>query len=225
MHARRRPLDYAEMVVGRARHRRPARGEARRLRRAGVARGPRHAEGDGRRRARRRARPRDGGGRPLPHARARRTRTAPTCCTCPPGDALLTPTLKGWAIPAATPAAGGAATVDLSLPKRATLEVDVKDATHERAAARARAGDPVGCDRARARGVRRPDAGRRRPALARLRDHRHVASSRCRPGQHRVVVTRGYEYELFDATVDARPRARPRRVQRVAPRTRSIRPA
>ncbi|WP_219827643.1 hypothetical protein [Salmonella enterica] len=41
-------------------------------------------------------------------------------------DALLTPTLKGWALPTATPAPAGAATVDLTLPKRATLAIDVK---------------------------------------------------------------------------------------------------
>ncbi|MDB4997200.1 MAG: hypothetical protein JWM74_4632, partial [Myxococcaceae bacterium] len=47
----------------------------------------------------------------------------------PPGDALLTPTAQGWAIPAATSVPTAATTIDLTLPRPGLLEVRVKDAT------------------------------------------------------------------------------------------------
>ena len=50
----------------------------------------------------------------------------------PPGEASLVPTVKGWAVPAATPVPAGQATADLVLPQHATIEVDARDkATNE----------------------------------------------------------------------------------------------
>ena len=120
----------------------------------------------------------------------------------PPGDAQLTPTLKGWALPAATPAPAASATVDLALPKRATIEVDIKDATSAEplparvqiipSAAIAAAPVPFGV-------TDRESDGRLWVDYA-VTGH---SSLPVPPGQHRVVVTRGYEYELYDAPAAA----------------------
>ena len=120
----------------------------------------------------------------------------------PAGDALLTPTLKGWAIPAATPAPATSATVDLSLPKRATLEVIVKDATtSEPLPARVQIipGTPPAAAPA-AFGIKDADSNGRLWA-----DFAITGTSLLPvpPGQYRVVVTRGYEYELFDSPATA----------------------
>jgi hypothetical protein len=120
----------------------------------------------------------------------------------PPGDALLTPTLKGWVIPAATPAAAAATTVDLSLPKRATLEVIVKDATtNEPLPARVQVipSAPIAAAPA-AFGIKDADVNGRLWA-----DFAITGTSQLPvpPGQYRVVVTRGYEYELFDSPATA----------------------
>ena len=116
----------------------------------------------------------------------------------PPGDALLTPTLKGWAIPAATPAPAAAATVDLSLPKRATLEVIVKDATtSESLPARVQiipSTPPVAAPAAF--GIKDADSNGRLWADFAISGTSLLPVP---PGQYRVVVTRGYEYELFDS--------------------------
>lgn len=116
----------------------------------------------------------------------------------PAGDALLTPTLKGWAVPAATPAPAGAATVDLALPRRATISVDVKDATTAEALpSRVQVIPSVPVAGAPASfGVNDDEAN------GRLWNEFAVTGKvdlPVPPGQHRVVVTRGYEYELYDA--------------------------
>ncbi len=117
----------------------------------------------------------------------------------PTTGAQLTPTLKGWAIPAATAVpAGAATTVDLALPKRATIEVLVKDATTSEALpARVQiipstpvAGAPA------AFGVKDSDPNGRLWADFAITGRSELPVP---PGQHRVVVTRGYEYELYDA--------------------------
>ena len=120
----------------------------------------------------------------------------------PPGDAQLTPTLKGWAIPAATSAPAGAATVDLALPKRATIEVNVKDATSsEPLPARVQIIPTTAIAAAPATfGVRDQEANGRLWVDFAMTGHSVLPVP---PGQHRVVVTRGYEYELHDATATA----------------------
>jgi hypothetical protein len=116
----------------------------------------------------------------------------------PPGDAQLTPTLKGWAIPAATPAPSGSATVNLALPKRSTIQVNIADATtSEPLPARVQiipetkvAGAPASF------GVKDEDVEGRLWADFAITGTTQLPVP---PGQHRVVVTRGYEYELYDA--------------------------
>lgn len=116
----------------------------------------------------------------------------------PPGDAQLTPTLKGWAIPAATPAAAGAATVNLTLPQRATIQVNITDATtNEPLPARVQIIPQTKVDLAPASfGVKDEDVDGRLWADFAISGTTQLPVP---PGQHRVVVTRGYEYELYDA--------------------------
>lgn len=118
-------------------------------------------------------------------------------------DALLTPTLKGWALPTATPAPAGAATVDLTLPKRATLAIDVKttDAVPEALPARVQVipSNAVAAPPA-AYGVTDVEVNGRLWNDFAVTGHIDLPVP---PGQHRVVVTRGYEYELYDAPAAA----------------------
>jgi hypothetical protein len=120
----------------------------------------------------------------------------------PKADVSLTPTLKGWAVPAATPAPAAATNVDLTLPQRATLEVDVTDGTSP---------DPLP-----ARVSVIPQTTIASPpeafgvddleSFGRLWSELSLGgrvSVPVPPGQHRVVVTRGYEYELYDAPATA----------------------
>jgi hypothetical protein len=51
----------------------------------------------------------------------------------PAGPAQLTPTLQGWAIPAAAALADGATSLDLTLPQRSTIDVTAKDAQSQEA--------------------------------------------------------------------------------------------
>ncbi|MDB4938012.1 MAG: hypothetical protein JWP87_4984 [Labilithrix sp.] len=121
----------------------------------------------------------------------------------PPGDALLTPTLKGWAIPTATPAPAASATVDLTLPKRATIAVDVKstDAVPEALPARVQILPEKGLAAAPAAfGVTDEEANGRLWNELVMTGHADLPVP---PGQYRVVVTRGYEYELYDAPATA----------------------
>jgi Carboxypeptidase regulatory-like domain len=121
----------------------------------------------------------------------------------PPGDALLTPTAQGWAIPAATTVPATAEAIELALPRSGLLEVLVKDAiTNEPIPARVQ----VIPDKAIAAA----------PASFGQTDHEEVEGRlwqdfavtgrsvlKVPVGPHRVIVTRGYEYELFDAPVTA----------------------
>ena len=120
----------------------------------------------------------------------------------PAGDATLTPTLKGWAIPTATAAPAGSATVDLTLPKRATLEVLVKDGTTmEALPARVQVIPSAVIAPAPASfGVNDREVNGRLWSELALGGRVEVPVP---PGQHRVVVTRGYEYELYDAPASA----------------------
>lgn len=120
----------------------------------------------------------------------------------PPGDALLTPTLKGWAVPAATPASAAATTVDLTLPKRATIEVIVKDATTaEPLPARVQIIPSAAIVAPPAVfGIKDADVDGRLWADFAITG---TSTLPVPPGQYRVVVTRGYEYELFDSPATA----------------------
>ncbi|MBS2013636.1 MAG: CehA/McbA family metallohydrolase [Deltaproteobacteria bacterium] len=120
----------------------------------------------------------------------------------PPGPANLQATLKGWALPAPVTVADGAGTADVVLPKRATLAIDAKDATTNEAL-------PVRVQVIPAAPVARASASYGVPDED--EDGRlwleFAATGKANlpvpPGQHRVIVTRGYEYELSDTTVTA----------------------
>ena len=121
----------------------------------------------------------------------------------PHAPVSLTPTLKGWAIPAATAVSDGAATADLTLPKRATIEVKATDAvTGEPLPVRVQvipASAPVPAP---------ATFGLREEANGRLWQDYAVTGTTVLPvppGPHRVIVSRGYEYELLDTSVTADP--------------------
>lgn len=120
----------------------------------------------------------------------------------PPGDAQLTATMKGWAVPAATPVPAATASVDLVLPKRATLEITAEDATTKEAL-------PV-----RVQVIPSAPVAHAPPQFGIPDDDDNgrlwldfamtgKSTLPVPPGQHRVIVTRGYEYELFDSPVTA----------------------
>ncbi|MBX3264591.1 MAG: CehA/McbA family metallohydrolase [Labilithrix sp.] len=123
----------------------------------------------------------------------------------PPGAVSLTPTLKGWAIPAATPVADGAATADLTLPRRATIEVKATDgATGEAIPVRVQvipATPPVPAPAAF--GLREEVNGRLWQDFAVTGDTVLPVP----PGDYRVIVSRGYEYDILDTPVSASPAA------------------
>lgn len=121
----------------------------------------------------------------------------------PAGEARLTPTRKGWAVPAATPAPDGVATVDLTLPRRATLAIDVKDAASTPDAMPARVQvipSATVAEAPAAFGVTDAEANGRLWNAFAITGRLDLPVP---PGQHRVIVTRGYEYELYDAPVTA----------------------
>ena len=117
----------------------------------------------------------------------------------PPGTVSLTPTMKGWNVPNGTPVAAGSEQVVLTLPRRATLDVSAVDRDSQRPL-------PV-----RVQVI--PDGSAfKAPASFGIKDEpddrlyrEYVMSGHAAlpvpPGGHRVVVTRGYEYELYDAPV------------------------
>ena len=109
----------------------------------------------------------------------------------------LTPTLLGWDVPPATPATADA--VDLTLPPRATIEVDATDAdTHEPLPVRVQIIPNKTIARApKAFGLNEEPDDRLYREYA-ITGH---ASLPVPPGGHRVIVTRGYEYELVDQPV------------------------
>ncbi len=121
----------------------------------------------------------------------------------PPGPVGLTPTLKGWALPAPTTVADGATTADLTLPKRATIQVKATDAVTNEAL-------PVRIQVIpEASPVLAPEPfGLREEANGRLWQEYAMSGSAdlpVPPGPHRVIVSRGYEYEILDTSITADP--------------------
>lgn len=116
----------------------------------------------------------------------------------PPGAVNLTPILKGWTMPAATPVGDGA-TIDLTLPQHGTIVVDATDATTSEALPVRVQIVPVTplVPVPPAFGVVNEVDGRLWQEYA-VTGHAELAVP---PGAHRVIVTRGYEYEVFDSTV------------------------
>ncbi|MBX3191234.1 MAG: PHP domain-containing protein [Labilithrix sp.] len=119
----------------------------------------------------------------------------------PNEDVQLTPTIRGWAIPAATPVAAGAGAATLVLPKRATLEVIATDATtSEPLPVRVQVipNSPL---------AKAPEAfGLSDEINGRLWQEFAVTGRALLPvppGQHRVIVSRGYEYDIFDSPASA----------------------
>jgi hypothetical protein len=117
----------------------------------------------------------------------------------PNGPVQLTPSMKGWALPAAITVDG--ATADLTLPKRATIDVAITDSvTGEPLPARVQILPTTAVAAA-------PAAfGLREEVEGRLWQEYAVTGKAVLPvppGEHRVIVTRGYEYELFDTSVTA----------------------
>lgn len=112
-----------------------------------------------------------------------------------PEGALLTPTLQGWPVPAA------AAGPDLLLPRRAVLDVKVTDETTGEALPSRIQVLPVAppAPAPAQFGLREEIAGR----LWQEYTMSGSAALPVPPGQHRVVVSRGYGYELVDTTVTA----------------------
>src|SRR5262249_39233836 len=121
----------------------------------------------------------------------------------PTDGVSLTPTLQGWAVPPATPVAtgGGASTVDLTLPKRATVEVKATDSvSNEPIPVRVQVLPSAGVVTAPASfGLHEEVNGRM------WNDFAITGTTQLPvpPGAHRVVVSRGYEYELYDTPVTA----------------------
>ena len=120
----------------------------------------------------------------------------------PNADVQLTPTLKGWAVPVPTTVAAGSASADLTLPKRATIEVNIKDATTAEALpARVQVIPVTSVAAAPALfGITDDEPNGRLWVDYAITGHSLLPVP---PGQHRVVVTRGYEYELYDAPAAA----------------------
>ncbi|HVH48086.1 MAG TPA: CehA/McbA family metallohydrolase [Labilithrix sp.] len=121
----------------------------------------------------------------------------------PAGPVSLTPTLKGWAVPAATPVAAEASTADLTLPKRATIEVKATDSvTNEPLPVRVQIIPATPAAPA-------PAAfGLREEVNGRLWQDFAITGTTVLPvppGAHRVIVSRGYEYEIVDTPVTADP--------------------
>lgn len=119
----------------------------------------------------------------------------------PSEGALLTPTPKGWAVPAATTVGGGQATADLVVPRRATIEVNAKDvATSEAIPVRVQVipQTPVAPPPA-SWGVKSEVDGRLWQEFAVT----GKATLPVPPGSHRVIVSRGFGYEIVDQTVSA----------------------
>jgi hypothetical protein len=117
------------------------------------------------------------------------------------GKVSLTPTMKGWAVPAATPLGADANQIALSLPQRATIDVDAVDAdTGEALPVRIQiVPDQNTFHAPESFGLKdEPDNRLYREFV--MSGH---ASLPVPPGGHRVIVTRGYDYELFDAPVSA----------------------
>lgn len=111
----------------------------------------------------------------------------------------LTPTKKGWEIPAATNVDG--ATAQLTLAQHATIQIRATDAlTSEPLPVRVQIIPTKPPTAAPAEfGLREELNGRLWQEFAVTGN----ATLAVPPGEHRVVVTRGYEYELLDTVVNA----------------------
>ena len=131
------------------------------------------------------------------------TRPAPTYCTCPRAMRCSRRRSRAGPCPPRRPRRPPSATVDLTLPKRATLAIDVKsaDAAAEPLPARVQVIPSVAIARPPAAfGVADVEADGRLWNDFAITGHLDLPVP---PGQHRVVVTRGYEYELYDAPATA----------------------
>lgn len=119
----------------------------------------------------------------------------------PSGNAVLTPVLQGFAIPTGTTAPEGASTTDLLLPARATIDVIATDAqTAEPLPVRVQIIPEVAPTAAP------PSFGNYEELDGRLWQEFAVtghATLPVPPGKHRVIVSRGYEWELLDTVVTA----------------------
>lgn len=115
----------------------------------------------------------------------------------PDGPVVLTPTIKGWPLSAGTTVDGS--TADLVLPKHATIHVKVTDSvTNEPLPARVQVIPTTPLVPAPATfGLREELNGTLWQAFAMAGD----VVLPVPPGPHRVIVSRGYEYEIFDTPV------------------------
>lgn len=117
----------------------------------------------------------------------------------PEGAAALVPTAQGWPLQGGTPVTGD--TTDITLPPRATLTVTIKDkATNEALPARVQVipKTPV-ANRPETFGLDQESNGR----IWNLYPLEGSVSVPVPPGEHRVIVTRGYEYEILDTVATA----------------------
>lgn len=114
----------------------------------------------------------------------------------PASPVQLTPTLQGWAIPAATAVPADASTADVTLPPRATIDVTARDATtNEPIPVRVQVIPQTPLTPApEAFGLREEANGLWQEFAVTGR-----ATLPVPPGSHRVIVSRGYEYEVYDA--------------------------
>jgi hypothetical protein len=117
----------------------------------------------------------------------------------PDGPVSLTPTMKGWATPAPTRVDGASA--ELVLPRRATIEVKAVDsATSEALPVRVQVMPAAGVTAAP------PAFGLREEVAGRLWQDFAITGTTALPvppGEHRLIVSRGYEYEIFEMPVTA----------------------
>jgi hypothetical protein len=118
----------------------------------------------------------------------------------PNGAVTLTPTLQGWAMPSATAVAADANDLSIMLPQRATVDVTATDATSSEAI-------PVRVQIIGASPVAKaPESFGIREERTGLWQFFAMDGKATLPvpeGSHRVIVSRGYEYEIHDATVAA----------------------
>lgn len=118
-----------------------------------------------------------------------------------PAEAVtLTPTLHGWAVPPATAVAADANDVNVALPQRATIDVTARDATSTEAIpvrVQVIPSSPL-AKAPESFGIREERTG-----LWQFFSMDGKAVLPVPPGTHRVIVSRGYEYELTDQTVTA----------------------
>jgi hypothetical protein len=118
----------------------------------------------------------------------------------PAGAVDLTATAKGWAVPAPTHITDADTSVDLALPKRATIHVDAVDAdSNEKLPVRVQIipDQPI-AKAPPSFGLKTDEPDDRLWREYAIDGQLEVPVP---PGGYRVVVTRGYEYELSDTPV------------------------